>query len=94
MNSSFFWCMALTVLTSNVNGMHDPQKWSDIWSALPRSDIRCLQEIHLTQEQEYAFQLHAQSYSYWYLHGLSNLAGVCVCVHQSVGVNINRVGEY
>ena len=86
--------MALMVLTLNVSGVHDPQKWSDIWSALPRSDIICLQETHLTQEQEYAFQLHAQSYSYWYSHGLFNSAGVCVCMCRSVGVNIDKVGEY
>ncbi len=40
-------CMALMVLTSNVNGAHNPEKWPEIWLNIPHSDLICFQETHL-----------------------------------------------
>ena len=60
---------------------------------MPRRDIICLQETHLCQEQEYSSKLYAQSYDFWFSHGSSNSAGVCVCVQCGLGVNTVKVGE-
>ena len=62
---SNFLCMILviySIVTLNVNGLHDPVKWKDLWCELPRSDVICLQEMYLIPEQVYSFQLHGQSY--------------------------------
>ncbi len=72
--------MALTVLTSNVNGAHNPNKWSEIWSNIPHLDILCFQETHLESEQEFSFKLHKQSYDYYFSHGTSATAGMCIAV--------------
>ena len=71
---------ALTVLTLNTNGLRDSHKWSDLWSEIPYTDIICLQEMHLSSAQEYAFQLHVQGYNYFFSHGTSASCGVATLV--------------
>ncbi len=71
---------ALTILTLNVNGLGDSHKWSDLWSEIPCTDIICLQEMHLSSDQEYAFRLHAQGYNYFFSHGTSASCGVATLV--------------
>ena len=88
-----FMIMALTVLTSNVNGIHDYHKWSDLWQALPKHDIICLQETHLCTSQERSFGLYAQSYDYFFSHGTSASAGVCVLVKRTSGIIAVKSGE-
>ncbi len=84
--------MALTVLTLNVNGIHDKSKWEIVWQEIPRVDIICFQETHLTKDQEFAFKLHAQGYNYWFSHGTSASAGVMIAISWLTGVNMVKVG--
>ncbi len=95
MGISLFMLMmaALSMVTLNVNGIHDPHKWPDLKSMLPNSDIICLQETHLTKQQEFAFQLHTQSYDWFFSHGTSNLAGVAMGVHRHAGITGIISGE-
>ena len=85
--------MALTIITSNANGIHDESKWSDLWWEIPCKDIICLQETHLTADQEYAFKLFAQSYFFFFSHDTSASAGVCTLVRRSSCVNAVKSGE-
>ncbi len=85
--------MTLTVLTSNINGLHDSKKWEEFWPVIPHLDILCLQETYLISEQEYSFQLYAQGYDFWYSHGTTASAGVCVCICHALGVNTVKIGE-
>ncbi len=71
-------CIMITAVTLNINGLRDAGKWSSLWSEILRADVICLQETHLSLDQEYSFQLHAQSYNFYYSHGTTNLAGVFV----------------
>ncbi len=75
-----YFVMALTVFSSNVNGIHDNRKWADVWQDIPKQDIICLQETHLIAYQEYAFCLHAQAYDLFFSHGSSASLGVCIAV--------------
>ncbi len=68
----------LLLITINANGLHDELKWTHLWQSLPRPDIICIQETHLTKQQEFAFALHAQSYNWLYSHGSSSSGGVCI----------------
>ncbi len=85
--------MALTIITSNVNGIHDESKWLDQWQEIPCKDIICLQETHLTADQEYAFKLLVQSYFFFFSHGTSASAGLCTLVRRSSCVNAVKSGE-
>ena len=82
----------LSICTLNVNGIHDPLKWKDLWNLLPHTDIICLQEMYLTAAQEYAFKLYAQSYDWFFSHSTSNSAGIVVAVHKCAGANTSVVG--
>ncbi len=62
--SCLFTIMALTLLISNVNGLHDPDKWAEVWHTVPPNDVLCFQETHLTVKQERAFSLCAQGYNF------------------------------
>ncbi len=84
---------ALSMVTLNVNGLHDHLKCPELKKILPNSDVICLQETHLTEQQEYAFKLHFQSYNWFFAHGTSNSAGIAVGVHHSVGLIGNLYGE-
>ncbi len=49
----------LSCITLNVNGLYDLPKWSEVWSYVPKCNVLCFQEMHLTIAQEYSFQLYA-----------------------------------
>ncbi len=83
----------LSVLTLNVNGLHDKTKWTNFLCAVLKLDIICLQEIHLMQDQLYAFQLHAQRYNWTFSLGTSNSTGICIGIRRSLNVITNKVGE-
>ncbi len=82
-----------SIVTLNVNGIHHSHKWKDLWQNLPRSNIICLQETHLTKAQEFASELHCQGYLWYYLHGTSNSAGVGVVVKKSLNIESRKIGE-
>ena len=86
-------CIALMVLTSNVNGAHNPEKQLEIWLNIPYSDLICFQETHLLESQEFAFKLHKQSHDFFFSHGTSASAGVCIAIYHNLGVNIHKVGS-
>ncbi len=77
---------ALSLVTLNVNGLHDHLKWPELKKILPNSDVICLQETHLIEQQEYTFKLHFQSYDWFFAHGTSNSAGIAVGVCHSAGL--------
>ncbi len=70
----------LSMVTLNVNSIHDPGKWSDIWHELPQCDLICLQEMYLVPEQTYAFELFSQGYDWHYSFGTSVSAGIGIGV--------------
>ena len=88
-----WFCMALIVITLNTNGLHNSSKQSDFWRETLKSDIICVQETHLTPDQEYSFKINAQSYDFIFSHGTSNLAGVFVAIHRNTGVMVVKSGE-
>ncbi len=49
--------------------------------------------MHLSPDQEYSFQLHAQSYNFYYSHGATNSAGVCIAMKHNSCVRVTRCGE-
>ncbi len=89
----FLVVMTLTVLTSNVNGIHDQTKWADVWRELPKHDVICLQEMHLISAQEFAFKLHTQSYDFFFSYGSTASAGICLAVRHSMCVNVVKSVE-
>ena len=82
------WFTVLTVITLNVNGLGDKDKWTQLWGTLPRSDILCFQEIHLCTLLEFAFKLNAQGYDFYYSHGTSASAGVCTAIRHALDVKV------
>ncbi len=88
-----YWWMVLTILSLNANGLYTETKWSTFWSELPKSDILCIQEMHLISQQEFAFTNYAQSYDFFFSHGTSNSAGVFVAVCRSSGIIMHKMGE-
>ena len=85
--------LMLSMITLNVNGLHDHRKWFDFWHSVPCIDILCFQEIHLVEEQLFAFQLHAQNYNWFFSLGTSNSGGVCIGVKCYTGVMVSKVAE-
>ena len=83
----------LSFITLNVNGIHDPTKWLELWSYVPKSDVLCFQETHLTPAQEYSFQLYAQSYDFVYSHGTTNSGSVCIVYRRNIGLEVKKTGE-
>ncbi len=75
-----FLAVMLSVITLNMNGLHDQKKWGDLWHNLPKVDLICLQETHLVLSQLHAFKLHAQNYDWFFSEGSSNSAGVAISV--------------
>ncbi len=75
--------VALSLITVNVNGMHDQLKWTTIFKEILHQDIICFQETHLESSQEYAFELHTQGYDLFFGQGATNAGGVCVGVCRS-----------
>ena len=80
--------LMFSLLTLNVNGIHDSKKWPKVWQFLKYqcADIFCLQETHLQSNQEYAFGLYGQNYELFFSHGSSNSAGVLIGVCQNKGI--------
>ena len=82
-----------SIVTLNVNGLHDPVKWKALWSELPQCDVICLQEMHVTPNQVYAFQLHCQSYDWIFSFGSSNSAGVGVAIKRNLGKKMLKIAD-
>ena len=78
--------MAISLLTLNINGLHNYLKWSSFWQEIPRKDIICIQESHLMAQQECSFILHTQSFDFFFSLGSSNSAGVLVVFRHNTGV--------
>ncbi len=87
------WFTVLTAITLNVNGLGAKEKWLDMWQTTTRADILCFQEMHLCTSLEFAFELHAQGYDFYYSHGTSALVGVCTAICQQLGVTVIRAAE-
>ncbi len=87
------WFTILTAITLNVNGLGDKDKWTQLWSTLPCSDVLCFQETHLHTSLEFAFELNAQGYDFYYSHGTSASAGVCTAVRQALDVNVVKTAN-
>ena len=83
--------LMLTFLTINANGLHDDSKWQQFWQEIVHVDVICVQEMHLTPSQEYAFWLHAPGFDFFFEHGESNSAGVLVVVNRHKGVVVDKV---
>ena len=60
------WFTVLTAITLNVNGLGDKDKWLDLWQTTPKADVLCFQETHLHTALEFAFQLYAQGYNFYF----------------------------
>ena len=86
-------CMVLTLVTLNANGLHDSDKWLDLWLKIPKHDIICLQETHLEQWQEYSFTKFAQSFDFFFSHSTTNSGGICVAIRHSLGVIAHKTFE-
>ncbi len=71
---------SLSVITLNVNGIHNSNKWKELWPYIPAIDVICFQETHLVKAQEYYFQLHTHKFDFFYSHGTTNSGGVCTGV--------------
>ena len=56
-------------------------------------DVLCFQETHLCTSLEFAFELHAQGYDFFYSHSTSASAGVCTAVKRSIGVKAVKLSE-
>ncbi len=82
----FLWLMVLSFLTLNINGLHNPNKWSTLWREIPKKDVICFQKSHLTAEQEFTFGLHAQTHDFFFSNGSTNSCSVLVAVRWSTGV--------
>ena len=74
------WFTVLMAITLNVNGLGDKDKWLDLWWTTPKVDVLYFQETHLHTIFEFAFQLYAQGYDFYFLHSTSNSASVCTVV--------------
>ncbi len=83
----------LDTLTLNTNGLHNCGKWTDFWRSVPKVDVLYFQEIHLIPDQIFAFQLHVQSYDWFFSLGTSRSAGVCIGVRQALGIIPNKISE-
>ena len=85
------WFMVLMAIMLNVNGLGDKDKWLQLWKSTPRVDIICFQETHLRTLLEFAFQLNAQGYDFYFSHGTSALAGVCTAICHTLGVDVVKL---
>ena len=83
----------VSLLSLNVNGIHDSKKWSSILNMILSisPNIVSLQETHLTKDQEYLFSHALPNFSIFYDHGTSNSAGVLTAVRHSRGINARKI---
>ncbi len=82
-----------TLLSLNVNGMHDDSKWRNILNTVlaVALQIVALQETHLTVVQEYAFGASLPGYTVLYQHGSSNSTGVLIAIKRNCGIVVGKV---
>ncbi len=85
--------MVLMAIILNVNSLGDKEKWVQLWKTTPRTDIICFQETHLCTSLEFTFKLHAQGYNFYFSHGSSALAGVCMAICRSLGVTAVKLAD-
>ena len=80
----FTLCLMVSLLSLNVNGIHDSKKWSPILNTIlgVSPDIVSLQETHLVSDQEYLFGCALPNFSIFYDHGMSNSTGVLIAIRQ------------
>ena len=83
----------VTLVLINANGLHTDTKWQPFWNKIPHADIICIQEMHLTNTQEFAFGLYTQGYEFFYSHGTSASASVCVAIRRKLGMGVSLVGN-
>ncbi len=85
--------MTVKAITLNANGRHDHKMWLDFWKEIPKHDVICVQEMHLTPAQEFSFKIHAQAYDIIFLHSTSNSTSIFVAVCRNTGVIVVKSGE-
>ncbi len=80
--------MVLTCFSLNCNGLYDSSKWPIVWhlALTLGADIVMFQETHLTIKQERSFGIFAQGFDKFYAHGTSQLGGILIAVHRSLGL--------
>ena len=85
--------MLFSTITLNVNGIHDPKKWSVMWNLVlsTNSKVIFLQETHLTPDQEYIFARTAPGFSIYHSFGLSNSAGILTAIKRNCGLQVNHI---
>ena len=83
----------LTALTLNINGLSEVHKIKELWKEIPRTDVICLQETHLSVGQEYTFSLYAQSFDFFFSHGTRASAGLVIAIHRPVILNAVKTFE-
>ena len=83
----------LTTLTLNVNSLGEVYKIKDLWKEIPRTNVICLQETHLSVGQEYAFYLYAQCFDFFFSHSTRASAGLVTAICRSVIVNAVKTFE-
>ena len=64
-----------------------------MWCTTSKADILCFQETHLCTLLEFAFELHAQGYDFYYSHSTLASVGVCTVICQQLGVTVTRAAE-
>ncbi len=77
----------------NCNGLQDSTKWLVIWclALTLGADVIIFQETHLTTRQERSFGMFAQGFDKFYTHETSQLGGVLMAVHRSLGLALSVV---
>ena len=89
----FAFFLMVTLLSLNVNGIHDSKKWSSILNTILSTspDIVSFQETHLVKDQEYLFGHALPNFFIFYDHGISNSAGVLTAVRQNRGITTRKI---
>ncbi len=85
--------VCLSLITLNVNGIHDPVKRSSVFQCLPSMDIVCLLETHLCTLQERAFCTQSPKYDCFFSHGTTNSGGVCIGLRRKAELQGELVGD-
>ncbi len=82
--------LIMTLLLLNVNGIHDSNKWKNIFNTIlaVSPQIIALRETHLTNEQEYLFQWTLPNFQIFFENGTSNSARVLTAIKQNCGIKV------
>ncbi len=85
--------MLFSTITLNVNGIHDPKKWSAVWNSVLSTNLKVifLQETHLTPDQEYIFARTAPGFNIYHSFGSSNSTGILTAIKRNCGLQVNYV---